>query len=238
MGLHISKELVELMSGSIWVEKSEIGKGSTFAFVIPMIPCGLDLKGPLQTLQLSSTEHENLPNSSMDDISRQLPRLRVLVVEDNTINQRVILKLLSKFQFCTKVVNDGQEALDILEKEPFDLILMDVQMPVMDGLTAARRINEKYGSQRPKIAALTANVMKQEMAACIQAGMDYYISKPITANKILSFFESILKNEIASPTPLPSLEPPLIKPAEDKGLPSPNSTPTRWPSSQPRPLPN
>jgi PAS domain S-box-containing protein len=189
LGLHISKEFVNLMRGTIWVEHSEIGKGSTFAFVIPVIPC-VDQQASLVRAQLATT----MLTERLDNVSQSWPPLRILVVEDNAINQKVILRLLSRFGFTHQVANNGQEAIEILEKDlAFDLILMDVQMPVMDGLTAARKINEMFGKQRPKIAALTANVMKTEMAACIQAGMDFYISKPVTTKKLFNFFQSMFK---------------------------------------------
>jgi CheY-like chemotaxis protein len=178
------------MKGMIWVDKSIIGEGSTFCFSIPAIPC-IDTGVSVTKAQLATSILEQ----RLDNAHDNWPSLRILVVEDNSINQKVIVRLLTRFGFTYDVAGNGQEALDILERNfAFDLILMDVQMPIMDGLQAARKINERYGSKRPKIAALTANVMKTEIAACMQAGMDYYVSKPVTAKKLYNFFSSLLKD--------------------------------------------
>jgi CheY-like chemotaxis protein len=190
LGLHISKEFVHLMKGIIWVDKSVVGEGSVFCFSIPAIPC-VDNTVSVTKAQLATSILEQ----RLDNVHDNWPPLKILVVEDNSINQKVIVRLLSRFGFTFEVAGNGQEALDILEYNcSFNLILMDVQMPIMDGLQAARKINEKYGAKRPKIAALTANVMKTEIAACMQAGMDYYVSKPVTAKKLYNFFSSLLKD--------------------------------------------
>jgi two-component system, sensor histidine kinase and response regulator len=107
--------------------------------------------------------------------------LRILVAEDNTVNQRLAVLLLQKMGHTVMVAGDGQKAIDCLEREPFDLILMDVQMPEMDGFsaTAAIRLNEQRTGERIPIIAMTANAMKGDRERCLAAGMDDYVSKPI-----------------------------------------------------------
>ena len=107
--------------------------------------------------------------------------LRILVAEDNTVNQRLAALLLEKMGHTVMIADDGQKAIDCLEREPFDLILMDVQMPEMDGFsaTAAIRLNEQRSGERIPIIAMTANAMKGDRERCLAAGMDDYVSKPI-----------------------------------------------------------
>lgn len=205
LGLHISRELASIMNGTIWIQSSILDVGSTFAFSIPVIPCDNGASSVTRT-QNHVTELE----PALDRIRKKYFNYKVLIVEDNLINQKVIFKLLSRFGFSLEVANNGKDALKMIEdaqfqNDGFDLVMMDVQMPVMDGLTASKTIVEKFGNSRPKICALTANVMKQEMATCLKSGMDYYLSKPVTVSKLYNFFISVLEDpEIVielSPTP-------------------------------------
>ena len=111
--------------------------------------------------------------------SRQ--RLHILLAEDNVINQRLVMRLLEKQGHTVEVVSNGREALAAVVRRPFDLVLMDVQMPEMDGLeaTAAIRAQERQKGQHLPIIALTANAMKGDAEVCLAAGMDDYVSKPI-----------------------------------------------------------
>jgi PAS domain S-box-containing protein len=113
-----------------------------------------------------------------DRLAERLP-LRILVVEDNAVNQQLILLLLQKVGYRADVAANGVEALEALERQPYDAVLMDVEMPEMDGLEATRRIHQRWSRARPHIIAVTANAMQGERELCIQAGMDEYISKPI-----------------------------------------------------------
>jgi PAS domain S-box-containing protein len=141
--------------------------------------------------------------------SPQLPkagpgRLRILLAEDNTVNQRVALHMLERAGHSTVVVGDGREALDALSRERFDLVLMDVQMPDIDGLEATRVIRNKEalaGGHLP-IVAMTAHAMKGDRERCLEAGMDDYLSKPVRKSELLRVIESTLSKAGTDSRPL------------------------------------
>ena len=165
LGLVISKHLSEIMGGTLWV-KSEVGKGSTFYFTIRS-------RKAAEMVQRSSSQ-------LLDDLTLEPGLLRILLVEDNTINQKVALLMLERLGYRADVVGNGLEAIAALRRQPYDVILMDVQMPDMDGLEATRRIRQEWGSStQPWIIAMTAYARAQDQADCLQAGMNHYISKPI-----------------------------------------------------------
>jgi signal transduction histidine kinase/CheY-like chemotaxis protein len=111
--------------------------------------------------------------------------LRILLAEDNAVNQRVALRLLDQLGYGADVASNGLEALTALERQPYDVVLMDVQMPELDGLDASRRIVELWpAGSRPRIIAMTANAMPEDRAACLAAGMDDYVAKPIRPNEL------------------------------------------------------
>jgi CheY-like chemotaxis protein len=118
----------------------------------------------------------------------QEARRRILLAEDNLVNQRLAVKLLEKQGHSVRVANNGREAVDTLAKEAFDLVLMDVQMPVMSGLQAAALIREreKETGEHIRIIALTANAMSGDREKCLAAGMDGYLSKPIRVDALLA----------------------------------------------------
>jgi signal transduction histidine kinase/ligand-binding sensor domain-containing protein/DNA-binding response OmpR family regulator len=121
------------------------------------------------------------------DFAVQHP-LRILIAEDNHINQNLIDRVLKKLGYKTKIVSNGQEVLEEIDRNKYDLILMDVQMPEMDGLEATRIIR-KFPGEQPRIVAITANVMQGDREACIAAGMDDYISKPIKLELLVAALE-------------------------------------------------
>ena len=111
--------------------------------------------------------------------------LRILLAEDNAVNQQVALRLLDQLGYRADVASNGLEALDALERQPYDVVLMDVQMPELDGLDASRRICERWPAEvRPRIIAMTANVMAEDREACFAAGMDDYVAKPIRPDEL------------------------------------------------------
>jgi PAS domain S-box-containing protein len=124
-----------------------------------------------------------------DTLARRMP-LRILVAEDNPVNQALAAAVLRKMGYRADCVADGQEVLDALARRPYDLVLMDVQMPVMDGLEATRRIVEAMQPDaRPRIIAMTANALHGDRERCLQSGMDDYISKPIRIEELREMVE-------------------------------------------------
>jgi len=113
----------------------------------------------------------------------------ILLVEDNVINQKVVLGLLRKRGYTVEVANDGQQALDMLSSRPYALVLMDVQMPVMDGLEATHRIRADERLAKVPIIAMTAHAMNGDRERCLEAGMDEYVSKPVDHVRLLSLIE-------------------------------------------------
>jgi CheY-like chemotaxis protein len=110
--------------------------------------------------------------------------LRILLAEDNAVNQKLALRLLERMGHRADVVADGQAAVDALETRDYDLILMDVQMPRLDGLGATRRLRERWPGRPLRIVGLTANAMAGDREACLAAGMDDYVSKPIRPDEL------------------------------------------------------
>jgi signal transduction histidine kinase/CheY-like chemotaxis protein/ligand-binding sensor domain-containing protein len=174
LGLAICKQLAELMGGRIWVE-SEHGRGSVFHVTLKM--------------REASAEPAPPPAPAPEEASSG-PR-RILLVEDNAVNRRVIVGLLQKYGHTIEQVENGLEALDALAKGEYDLVLMDVQMPVMDGLEATRRIRdmERRGAPHVPVVGLTALAMKGDRERCLGAGMDECIHKPIELQSLLSAIE-------------------------------------------------
>ncbi len=139
-----------------------------------------------------------------DKLTSLQPPLKVLLVEDNLINQKVAHQMLNNLGYPAAIANNGAEAIQALEKKSYDLVLMDMQMPVMDGLTACRQIRQTFPSaKQPRIVAMTANAMASDRQDCLDAGMDDYLSKPI----VISQLQEILLNTPALNSPQPNLLP-------------------------------
>ncbi len=195
LGLAISKRLVELMDGTIWVESfGQVGgyppadwqpsldnQGSTFHFAI-IFSTSEKIRQPLES---------SIKKIAIDQqFAEKLP-LRILLVEDNQVNQMVACALLKKLGYeVANIATNGLEALQALRNHTYDLILMDLQMPGMDGLTTTKIIRNELMSQ-VKIVAMTADVMPADRQACIDAGMNDYVSKPINIQEIMRVVSSL-----------------------------------------------
>jgi PAS domain S-box-containing protein len=136
--------------------------------------------------QLALRHVSGSPVPKQDRISGDLPPLRILLAEDNAVNQRVALLLLDKLGYRADVASDGREAVEAVERQPYDVILMDVQMPEMDGLEATRVIRERWPDRRPRIIAMTAGATEDDRRATLEAGMDDFVSKPIRQEELVA----------------------------------------------------
>src|SRR5262249_32896517 len=111
--------------------------------------------------------------------------LRILLAEDNVVNQKVALRLLGQMGYRADVAGNGLEAIDAIERQTYDVVLMDVQMPELDGFGASREINRRWPGERPRIVAMTANAMQGDRELCEAAGMDDYVAKPIRVEELV-----------------------------------------------------
>lgn len=162
LGLSISRQLAHCMDGRLWAD-SQLGRGSCF------------------TLELPLTRSSDEADPAVETVATPEPLsgLRVLLVEDNALNQELAVDLLTSMGANPTIAGDGVDALRILDREPFDLVLMDVQMPRLDGYAATRRIREQPRFAALPVIAMTANVMAEDQARCLAAGMDAVLPKPV-----------------------------------------------------------
>jgi two-component system sensor histidine kinase/response regulator len=196
LGLVICKKLAEIMGGNISV-KSQPGQGSIFTFTAVFSPALKPKHSPLNTgsaendkkviLSKIGKKEESKSQELSETFSREFP-LRILVAEDNEINQKLILRILSKLGYEAGLAHNGKEVLEMADLSSYDLILMDVQMPEMDGLEATRMVRLCLEKQ-PVIIAMTANALDGDQDNCIQAGMDDYICKPVELNELIRQLE-------------------------------------------------
>ena len=200
LGTTISKQLVELMEGQIGL-RSALGLGSTFWFEIPCEPMegasSGEVVGPTgHTFSLIPVQHR--PEVKPIEVAKQIEETPVetgpyvLVVEDNPVNQMVAKNMLKKVGARIETAMDGSEAIDLVFEADYDLVLMDVQMPVMGGIEATQLIREREfaeGRRRLPIIALTANAMDEDRQICLSAGMDDFLSKPVRKADLSALLE-------------------------------------------------
>jgi CheY-like chemotaxis protein len=168
LGLAICKRIADLMQGLLTVQSAP-GQGSVFA------------------LEWSPKTQQSLPeplSSRLAHADEQVAGLRVLVAEDNPVNQALICALLKRLGIIPDVVEDGEAALHLLGSRPYDLVLMDVQMPRLDGISATRALRKMPLAHQPRVIAVTANVLDDERAACLEAGIDEFLGKPYRAAEL------------------------------------------------------
>jgi PAS domain S-box-containing protein len=192
LGLTICSQLIHMMGGQLQL-KSEPGQGSQFFFTIPFGRGHTNYRAA--NAVTSCTEHDPHLRSDLDteQPSRVRP-LQVLIAEDNPVNQLFAKRVLEKVGHGVTIAGSGEEAIALVEDRRFDLVLMDVQMPMMDGFQATARIREmERGTDRHlPIVAMTAHAMKGDREHCLEMGMDYYVSKPIQSQKLLRAIEAVL----------------------------------------------
>lgn len=180
LGLAISKQLVELMDGEIGVN-STLGKGSSFWFTLDLANTLAPKQGIDETGMAAKIESK-IEGSKKVSLEHPLMKGKILVVEDNATNQLVAQLQLESLGMQVVLVANGREAIHVLQQQPFDLVLMDCQMPVMDGFEASRLIRDTQSTVLDRaipIIAMTANAITGDREKCIAAGMNDYISKPV-----------------------------------------------------------
>ncbi|KAA3619934.1 MAG: response regulator [Calditrichaeota bacterium] len=176
LGLAISQKLVKLMQGKIGI-RSRVGEGSTFWFTVELT------KQPISKIKAKTDEQEKKA-TIFDAANNKRNKLQILLAEDNKVNQMVAVKMLEKLGHAVACVDNGIKAVEAVKNKTYHLVLMDCQMPEMDGFEATRQIRHSEGSLHTPIVALTANAMKGDREKCLASGMDDYLTKPIQLAKL------------------------------------------------------
>jgi PAS domain S-box-containing protein len=185
LGLAISRQLVSMMGGAIGVD-SRPGEGSRFWFTVR-----LEHGDPAAAQRLLEADYGRLSRSDADFPA--LRGARLLLVEDNSFNQQVASEMLEDVGAQVSVAGNGKEALELLHREPFDAVLMDVQMPVMDGLTATQAIRGDPMLDRMLVIAMTANASSEDRERCFAAGMNDVVTKPILPERLYEVIDAQLR---------------------------------------------
>lgn len=181
LGLAISKKLVELLDGAIGVDSTE-GEGSEFYFTIEVMPSG-EVAGPPLPLEILAVEEYKNGIFDMDYPEGRYGPLSILIAEDHPVNLHLLQKYLNKRGYTSDVALNGEQAVHAVLTRHYDLVFMDIQMPVLDGIEATGRIREAMGLS-PVIIAVTAFARKEDKEMCLRAGMQDFISKPIRVEEL------------------------------------------------------
>ena len=197
LGLPLSAQLVKLMNGRIWVE-SEVGRGSTFHFTARLGVAGEQGSKPhIESPPLAPLPTVDAPPShAQASPGEDRGKARILLAEDNPVNQKLAMLMLKKGGYSVRIAADGEQAVEALQQEEFDLVLMDVQLPHMDGLVATRAIRERekaMGRHIP-IIAMTAYAMEADREKCLEAGMDDHIAKPVRSSQLYRILQKWLED--------------------------------------------
>jgi len=182
LGLAICRRLITLMGGKLDLD-SEPGRGSTFVFNVSF-PVVARSAAPVRPAQ--------------DRIAVSRKRLHILLVEDNVVNQKVAMRLLERMGHRVDIAPDGRQAVAAVQVVKYDLVLMDCQMPVMDGYAATGAIRGLECGRHLPIVAMTAHAMPEDRRRCLDAGMDEYLAKPISADKLYDLLENFSTRRTAA----------------------------------------
>ncbi len=192
LGLAICRGLVELMRGHIWLE-SKPGEGTTSSFMIPLV---LPRAAAAAIGEFTSVSVRDGGVAAPAIIQPPARPLRILLAEDEAVNRKLALKLLERHGHMVTVAESGRQAVDLFDSHVFDLLLMDVQMPEMDGMEATAAIRKKEVGRQSHIPiiAMTAHAMKSDEERCRNAGMDGYLTKPIRFEDLYSAINSFARD--------------------------------------------
>ena len=217
LGLAICRRLVEMMGGELGA-RSEPGVGSTFRFTVPARTAAAAeapaappaTEGDAAWIARPAAEAPAPTPEAPAEVGRpdravvlptdaMVPAARVLLAEDNPVNQKVALLTLRRLGYTPDVVSDGAQAVEAVRRHPYDVVLMDIMMPVMGGLEAARQIRAEPGPHPPPaIVALTANAMRGDRERCLEAGCDDYLSKPVAPRYLAATIEKAVRARAAA----------------------------------------